>query len=340
MGQGEDVLHALAQRRDVDADDVQTVKEVGAEQAPLDLLLQIAVGGDDEAEVQLNLLGAGQPLNGLFLNELQELRLDMGRQLADLVQKQRTVVGKLNLADLTGGGSASESALLVAEQLRFDEVFVEDGAVDLDKWAVGPVAHGVDGLGDGTLAHAGLPGDEDVGLGVGGVLHEGPQPLHGGTFENEAGGGGPGTQLRNFLGVVLQGILQVAVVLLDGVDLLHGHGVEAYGVFQIPVVVEQGNAHGHDVFVDLIDGLGGGDLLLLPDDLRRDAGGEGAVHLQVKGTFAHDRAVAEAKIPLVILADPEDDALGVGEHHVVRQHQIVFGVDDVEQGLEVDVVFK
>ena len=83
-----------------------------------------------------------------------------------------------------------------------------------------------------------------------------------------------------------------------------------------------------------------GDLLLLPDDLRCDAGGEGAVHLQVKGAFAHDGAMAEAKVPLVILADPENDAVGVGEHHVVRQDQVIFRADDVKQALEIDVILK
>ena len=73
MGQGEDVLLALAQGRDVDADHVEPVEKVRAEQSPLDLLLQIAVGGHQQPEVQFDLPGAGQALDGLFLNELQEL---------------------------------------------------------------------------------------------------------------------------------------------------------------------------------------------------------------------------------------------------------------------------
>jgi hypothetical protein len=66
VGQGEDVLLALPQGRDVDADDVEPVEEVGAEQAPLDLLLQIAVGGHDQPEVQFDLPGAGEAFDGLF----------------------------------------------------------------------------------------------------------------------------------------------------------------------------------------------------------------------------------------------------------------------------------
>lgn len=101
----------------MDADDVQPVEEIGPEQTALHRLLQIAVGGNDQPEVQLDLLGAGEALNGLLLNQLQELGLDMGGQLTDLIQEQRAVVGQLDLADLAGGGGPGEGALLIAEQL-------------------------------------------------------------------------------------------------------------------------------------------------------------------------------------------------------------------------------
>ena len=340
MGQGQHVLLALAQGRDVDADDVEPVEEVGAEEPPLDLRLQIAVGGYDQPEVQLDLLGAGEALDGLLLDQLQQLGLDVGGQLADLVQEQRPVVGQLDFADLSGGGGAGEGALLIAEKLRLNEVFVENGTVDLNEGPVRPVAHGVDGLGNGAFAHAGLAGDEDVGLGVGGVLHQRPQPLHGGAFENQIRGGGPGAQLRDLLGVLLQRVLQMPVVALDGVDLLHGHRVEAHGVFQLPVVVKERDAHGHDVFVPVVDGLGGGDLALLPDDLRRDAGCEGAVRLQIEGGFPHNGVVGEAKIFLVGLADPQNDALCVGEHHIIRQNQVVFRVQNLKKAFQIDVIVK
>lgn len=340
VGQGEDILLALAQGRDVDADHVEPVEKVRAEQSPLHLLLQIAVGGHQQPEVQLDLPGAGQALDGLFLNELQKLGLDMGRQLADLIEKQCAVVGKLDLADLAAGGCAGESALFIAEQLRLDEIFVQHRAVDLNEGPRGPVAHSMDGLGHGAFAHACLARDEDVGLCVGGILHEGPQPLHGVALEHQGGGRGPGAQLRDLLGVLLDGVLQVAVVALDGVDLLHGHGVEAHGVLQLSLVVKEGDAHSHDVFVGVVDGLGGGDLPLLPDDLRRDAGGEHPGGLQVKGRFAHDGVVGEAEVLFVGLADPQDDAVGVGEHHVIRQHQVVFRIQDLEKSFEVDIVVK
>ena len=63
------------------------------------------------------------------------------------------------------------------------------------------------------------------------------------------------------------------VVLLDGVDLLHGHGVEAHGVFQLRrSSSNRGMPTVMHILMAVVDGLGGGDLFLLPDDLRRDAG--------------------------------------------------------------------
>ena len=90
----------------------------------------------------------------------------------------------------------------------------------------------------------------------------------------------------------------------------------------------------------VVDGLGGGDLPLLADDLRRDAGGEGAVRLQVKGGFAHDGVMGEAEVLLVRLTDPQNDALGVREHHVVRQDQIVLRIQDLKEALQIDVLVK
>ena len=50
--------------------------------------------------------------------------------------------------------------------------------------------------------------------------------------------------------------------------------------------------------------------------------------------------MGKAKILLIILADPEDDAVSIGKHHIIRQNQIIFGVYDVKQTFEVDIIVK
>jgi hypothetical protein len=69
--------------------------------------------------------------------------------------------------------------------------------------------------------------------------------------------------------------------------------------------------------VEVIDGLSGGDFSLLTDDVRRDAGGKSAVRFQVESGPAHDGVMGKAEIFLIGLTDPEDDAPGVREHHVI-----------------------
>jgi hypothetical protein len=54
------------------------------------------------------------------------------RQVADLVEHQRAAVGGLDLAG-RGLGGAGEGALLVAEELAFQQVLGDGGAVDGDE---------------------------------------------------------------------------------------------------------------------------------------------------------------------------------------------------------------
>ena len=103
----------------------------------------------------------------------------------------------------------------------------------------------------------------------------------------------------------------MAVVLLDGVDLFHGHGIEAHSILQFPVVVEQWDANRHNILVGMVDGLGGSDFFLLPNDLRGDAGRKGSVGFQFKGGFSNDGVVGETEVLLIGLADSQNNAICV-----------------------------
>jgi len=58
----------------------------------------------------------------------QKFRLQSDVELADLIQKKRSVIRDLEQAFLLGD-SAGERALLVAEQLRLKKVLIDRGAV-------------------------------------------------------------------------------------------------------------------------------------------------------------------------------------------------------------------
>ena len=74
------------------------------------------------------------------------------RDVADLVEEQGPAFGKLDLADV-GLDRAGEGAALVAEQLGFEQVLRDGGAVDGDEAALAPALL-VDGAGEQLLAGA------------------------------------------------------------------------------------------------------------------------------------------------------------------------------------------
>ena len=184
-------------------------------------------------------------------------------------------------------------------------------------------------FGDDAFAHAGLSGDEDVGLGARDVLNEAPHPLHPGSLEEEAVGVRvPGPQVLQLRRILLEGLLKGAVLLLDGVDLLHGDGIKAHLILELVPAVKERHSHGEHIHVRVVDLLGGGDLALLPDDGGGDTGVKDPLGLQLEGRAPHNGALGKAEAALIILADIEDGALRIAEHHLVGQHQIVFRGQD------------
>src|SRR4051812_10131513 len=89
------------------------------------------------------------------LEGAQELRLQLERQLADLVEEDRAAAGLLERAD-PAIDRAGERALLVAEELAEQELARHRAAVDDDERAVGAPAALVDRGRGLLLAGAGL----------------------------------------------------------------------------------------------------------------------------------------------------------------------------------------
>ena len=134
----------------VERDHVEAVIQVVAKSARLDRLRQASVGGGNQADVQLDRLGAAQPLEFAFLQDAQQFGLQAGREFADLVQKQRSAFGHFNFAFFLRGG-AGEGALFVAEQFALQQGFGNGGAVDGDEGLFGARAVAMQGIGPPAL---------------------------------------------------------------------------------------------------------------------------------------------------------------------------------------------
>jgi len=148
----------------VDGDHGDPVVEILAEGTIADPLFQIFVSGRDDPRVDGDLLGAAQPADPFFLQRAQQLDLHGRGGLGNLVQEQRAAVGDFEQSPLVRDG-AGKCALLIAEQLAFQEGLGEGAAVDGDELEVLPRARLVDRPGDHLLAGAALAGEQDRAVG-------------------------------------------------------------------------------------------------------------------------------------------------------------------------------
>ena len=103
LGQGRDVLGAVAERRDDDPGDVEAVEQVLAEPAGGDLPGQVAVRGRDDPGVGAEGLGPADALELPLLEDAEDLGLGREGQLADLVEEDGAAGGALEPARASGG---------------------------------------------------------------------------------------------------------------------------------------------------------------------------------------------------------------------------------------------
>src|SRR5712671_2372951 len=125
--------------------------QVFAEAALLDERVEVAVRRDDDAGVDDDRSLAADAFELALLEEPQQLRLHGRRHVADFVEEQRAAVGLLELAEVARG-RPGERALLVAEQLRLDELGRDRRAVDGDERPLAARAALVDRARDELLA--------------------------------------------------------------------------------------------------------------------------------------------------------------------------------------------
>ena len=123
------VLGTLAQRRHINRKDVESVVEILPERIVGDTLLEVAVSGRDDSDVDVHGFRASEPFDLPLLEHAQQLDLNVERQVADLVEKDRRVVRELEASDLSRQRSG-ERALLAAEQFALDERARNRRAVD------------------------------------------------------------------------------------------------------------------------------------------------------------------------------------------------------------------
>ncbi|OFV86925.1 MAG: hypothetical protein A2V74_06565 [Acidobacteria bacterium RBG_16_70_10] len=115
--QRQDVLPAFPQWWQPEGDHIEPVVEVLAEAAGAHGLCEVDVGGRHEADVDVDGAGSAQPLEAALLDDPQELGLQRGGEVLELVEIQGAPGRHLDLARL-GLSGVGEGPPLVPEQLR------------------------------------------------------------------------------------------------------------------------------------------------------------------------------------------------------------------------------
>ena len=129
---GNYVVHPLAQRRNVDGDDVEPEKQVLAEFTVFYFFLEVFVRGGYDLRVHRDVLDAAHPFKYLVFDHFQKFRLQRHAHLAYFVEEERPAVGDFDQPFFLDDG-VGESAFFMAEQLRFEERLGYRAAVDLDE---------------------------------------------------------------------------------------------------------------------------------------------------------------------------------------------------------------
>src|SRR4029453_5075778 len=106
--------------RNANREHIEPVQQIGSELSGGRHLLEVSIGRGDQPEVNLARLRRSQALELPFLKHAQELGLQLERQGADFIEKERPPVSDFE-TPVTWIHGAGECTALVAEQLALDQ---------------------------------------------------------------------------------------------------------------------------------------------------------------------------------------------------------------------------
>src|ERR1044072_3012110 len=110
------IFTTFTQWRNINRDDAEAVKKIGAEILSLDLLFQCAMRRADDAHIDGNRFVAAESFNPPLFERAQQLCLDISAHVPDFIEEQGTAVCLLELA-FAACGSARKCAFFVAKKL-------------------------------------------------------------------------------------------------------------------------------------------------------------------------------------------------------------------------------
>src|SRR5215467_9851962 len=184
-GQLGNVLGALAQGGNVDRKHVQAVEEILAKCSLLDHGAQITMRGGDHADIDLVRVVAAKPLEFLLLQDPKQFCLELERNVADLVEKQRALVRQFEAPRLLGD-RPRKGSLFVPEKLALQQTERYRGTIQLDEGSLPAPAQIVDGARNEFFAGSRLAQDQDARIRRGDYGHQVENGLQGGAIADDS----------------------------------------------------------------------------------------------------------------------------------------------------------
>ena len=174
----EHILFSLAQRWHGDSQYVDPIQEILAEPACRDVSRERPVGRRHDPHVDPAGKVLTDPPDLAILERPEQLGLRPSRQLANLIQEQRSPIRRLEKPGAFGH-RACERAPGVAEELRLDELIGQGRAVNRAEAPVVPTAEPMNRAGHELLSAPALPCHQHRIWGLGHAAHRTPQLVHG-----------------------------------------------------------------------------------------------------------------------------------------------------------------
>ena len=160
VGEDRNIHGAFPQRRQADRESVDAVIQVLTEPALAHEHVERAIGGGDQAEVDVDGAIAAEALKAALFEHAQQFRLRHQRHVAHFIEEQRPAIGEFEAPGLPIVG-AGEGALFVAEEFRFEQGVWQRRAIDGLEVFRSPARELVDHAGDHFLARPGWSQDQD-----------------------------------------------------------------------------------------------------------------------------------------------------------------------------------
>jgi len=127
-----DIFLSGAQWRHDHLDDVQSIKQIFAKSSFFEFLAQFPVSGGNHSHVDLNRFAAADGGETLFLENSQEFALQLGRNLAYLIEEKRAAVCRFEAAGAVLD-RAGERAFGVTEEFALVKLARDRRAIDADE---------------------------------------------------------------------------------------------------------------------------------------------------------------------------------------------------------------